>query len=135
MKTKFARGTSFGSAWMDGKMVALLPPEAIELFTNSGIFVYTESGLTSVKDGTVPKIAGFKIVQSNNTPVSADATPQYSLLFGVQGESGAIVTQQSIDLIPYMREKSLNKGFKGGGIFGTEGHRSDKIGRLIATIA
>jgi len=132
MKTKFTRGTANGTAYMAGKMLAVLPPEMIELLTQSGTFQYTESGFTNLKDGSVAKIAGWEIVQSNNTPVSGST---YYALFGVKGESGAIATQKSIDLIPYIREKSLNKAFKGGGLFGTAGHRSDKTGALICTLS
>ena len=131
MKTKFSRGNN-GTAWTAGKMRAVLPPEMIELLTQTGAFQYTESGFTNIKEGTVTKIAGWTITQSNKTPVSGST---YYALFGVEGESGAIATQKAIDLIPYMREKSLNQAFKGGGLFGTAGHRSDKTGVIICTVS
>ena len=60
--------------------------------------------------------AGWKIYESNN--VYMDSNNIFYPLFTVDGMSFAAPIQKELNLIPYMRDESLNKAFKGGFVFG-----------------
>jgi hypothetical protein len=131
MKAIFSRG----KAWVDGKMGAFLPPEYIAILNQIPNLLNTESGKKEVEKGFVGFLAGWKIYESNNlySEVFIDNVVSYPL-FGVLGETTASVKQSKIDLIPYMREKSVNKAFKGTGVFGTGLVRPDKLRTINANI-
>ena len=65
MKTKFSRGHN-GSAWKNGKMIAILPPELIAIMLGMTMLQYTESQVKDVQKGVVLEKAGWKIYESNN---------------------------------------------------------------------
>lgn len=128
MKAKFQRA----KAWKTGKMGAFLPPELSALTNQVKELMNTESGKKQVEKGFVGKLGGWIIYESNN--IANDAEGNFYPLFGILGETTASVKQKKIKLISYMREKSLNKAFKGGGMYGTGCARPDKLGTVKAKV-
>ncbi len=125
MKTKFSRGHN-GSAWKNGKMIAILPPELIAIMLGMTMLQYTESQVKDVQKGVVLEKAGWKIYESNN--IYSPSSGVFQPLFGVEGETLASVIQKDMTLIPYMREESINEAYKGAGMFGVSAPRSDLLG-------
>lgn len=128
MKAKFQRE----KAWKSGKMGAFLPPELSALTNQVKELMNTESGKKQVEKGFVGKLGGWTIYESNN--IASDAEGNFYPLFGVLGETTASVKQKKIKLVSYMREKSLNKAFKGAGVYGTGCARPDKLGTVKAKV-
>ena len=128
MKAEFQRA----KAWKSGKMGAFLPPEISALLNQVPGLLNTETGMKQREAGFVGKLAGWKIYESNN--IATDSDGNVYPLFGVLGETTASVKQRKINLIPYMREKSLNKAFKGAGVYGTGCPRPDKFGTIKAKV-
>jgi len=128
MKAEFQRT----KAWKSGKMGAFLPPEISALLNQVPGLLNTETGMKQREAGFVGKLAGWKIYESNN--IATDSDGNVYPLFGVLGETTASVKQRKINLIPYMREKSLNKAFKGAGVYGTGCPRPDKFGTIKAKV-
>ena len=125
MKTKFSRGHN-GSAWKNGKMIAILPPELIAIMLGMTMLQYTESQVKDVQKGVVLEKAGWKIYESNN--IYSPSEGVFQPLFGVEGETLASVIQKDMTLIPYMREESINEAYKGAGMFGVSAPRADLLG-------
>ena len=125
MKSKFSRGHN-GSAWQNGKMIAILPPELIAIMLGMTMLQYTESQVKDVQTGVVLEKAGWKIYESNN--IYSPSTGVYQPLFGVEGETLASVIQKDMNLIPYMRTESINEAYKGAGMFGVAAPRADMLG-------
>ncbi len=134
MKTKFARGNN-GSAWVNGKMIAVFPPEAIAIMLGMTYLQYTESQVKDKSTGFVTEKAGWRIYESNN--IATPAADSYRPLFGIEGESLACVIQKDMELVPYMRDASLNKAYKGGAVYGVGAPRADKLGtaKLSVTLS
>ena len=125
MKTKFSRGHN-GSAWKNGKMIVILPPELIAIMLGMSMLQYTESQVKDVQTGMVLEKAGWKIYESNN--IYSPSAGVFQPLFGVEGETLASVIQKDMTLIPYMREESINEAYKGAGMFGVSAPRADLLG-------
>lgn len=131
VKAKFSRYNT----WKTNEMIAILPPEMIAIMLNIPFSQYTESQVKDKVKGELSEKAGWKIVESNNiktTTVSSSTV--YHPLFGIRGESFAAPIQKSLELIPYMRDESLNKAFKGGFIFGGGVPNYKKLGTADVTI-
>lgn len=133
MKAIFSKN----NAWFDGKMGAFLPPEFISILNRIPNLFQTESGKKEIEKGFVGKLAGWDVYESNNIYSNQEAIDNIIAypLFGVLGETTASIKQKKIDLIPYMREKSVNKAFKGTGVFGTGLPRPDKLGTMKAKLS
>ena len=127
MKAKFVRGTT-GSAWVNGKMAAIFPPEAIAVMLGMTQLQYTESQIKDKVTGFVTEKAGWKIYESNN--IASPEENVYRPLFGIEGESLASVIQSDMNLVPYMRDESLNKAYKGAAVYGVGAPRADKLGTV-----
>ena len=127
MKAKFVRGIN-GSAWVNGKMAAIFPPEAIAVMLGMTQLQYTESQIKDTVTGFVTEKAGWKIYESNN--IASPDTNTYRPLFGIEGESLASVIQSDMNLVPYMRDESLNKAYKGAAVYGVGAPRADKLGTV-----
>lgn len=112
MKAKFARANVFKS----GQMSVYIPPEAAAVALGMSYKQYTESEVKDIKTGLLQTQAGWKIYESNN--VYMDSNNIFYPLFTVDGMSFAAPIQKELNLIPYMRDESLNKAFKGGFVFG-----------------
>lgn len=132
MKTKFSRGHN-GSAWKNGKMIAILPPELIAIMLGMTMLQYTESQVKDVQKGVVLEKAGWKIYESNN--IYSPSEGVFQPLFGVEGETLASVIQKDMKLIPYMRTESINEAYKGAGMFGVSAPRADLLGTAKISLA
>jgi len=132
MKSQFSRGHN-GSAWQNGKMIAILPPELISIMLGMTMLQYTESQVKDVQTGMVLEKAGWKIYESNN--IYSPSTGVFQPLFGVEGETLASVIQKDMKLIPYMRNESINEAYKGAGMFGVSAPRSDMLGTAKISVS
>ncbi len=112
MKAKFQRANAF----QNGKMSVYIPPEAAAVALGMSYKQYTESEVKDIKTGLLQTQAGWKIYESNN--VYMDSNNIFYPLFTIDGMSFAAPIQKELKLIPYMRDESLNKAFKGGFVFG-----------------
>lgn len=132
MKAKMSRNNVFQS----GKMSCYLPPEAVAVALGMTLSQYTESQVKDIKTGFVSEKAGWKIYESNNVAVVDNAnTKLYYPLFTVDGRTFAAPLQKSLDLIPYMRDESVNKAFKGTFVFGRGVPNSKYLGTCCWSIA
>lgn len=129
MKAKFSRAKS----WETGKMVSVIPPELTAILNQVPNLTGTESGFDERKKGFVREISGWKIYESNNIKVNGN---EFYPLFGIKGGSLASVKQKDLDLMSYMREKSLNEAFKGGAVWGVGSPYPAKLGtaRISVTL-
>lgn len=122
MKAMFSRNKS----WRSGKMGAFLPPEMTAILNQVPSLTSSEAGHKERSKGWVRDLAGWQIYESNN--IHTDKDGSMFPLFGVLGETTASVKQKKMELIPYIREKSINPAFKGAGMFGVGTARPDKLG-------
>lgn len=131
MKALFSRK----KAWVTGKMAAFLPPEMTAILNQVPNLTNSEAGHKERAKGWVRELSGWQIYESNN--IAADTDGYFYPLFGVIGETTASVKQKNMELIPYMREKSINKAYKGAGVFGVGTARPDKLGtaKIKATLS
>lgn len=114
MKAKFIRA----NAWQSGKMLAFIPPEAAAKALNMSLLQYTESQVKDIKTGMLAEKAGWKIFETNN--ILADKSGVYHPLFAIEGRTFATPIQKDLEIIPYMRDESINKAYKGGFVFGAD---------------
>lgn len=112
MKAKFIRN----NAWESGKMCVFIPPEAAAKALNMSLLQYTESQVKDIKTGMLAEKAGWKIYETNN--IKPDSSSVYHPLFAIEGRTFAAPIQKDLEIIPYMRDESINKAFKGGFVFG-----------------
>lgn len=132
MKAKMARLNVFQS----GKMSCYLPPEAVAVALGMTMSQYTESQVKDIKTGFVSEKAGWKIYESNNVAVVDNSgTKLYYPLFTVDGRTFAAPLQKSLELIPYMRDESVNKAFKGTYVFGRGVPNAKYLGTCCWSIA
>lgn len=132
MKAKMSRKNVFQS----GKMSCYLPPEAVAVALGMTMSQYTESQVKDIKTGFISEKAGWKIYESNNVAVvNNSGTNLYYPLFTVDGRTFGAPLQKSLDLIPYMRDESVNKAFKGTFVFGRGVPNSKYLGTCCWSIA
>lgn len=125
MKAKFSRV----NAWKSDKMLAFLPPEMIAVMLGMTFMQYTEMQVKDKALGEISKKAGWRIFESNNVAAVKDGDDTIlNPVFGIEGETFAAPLQQSLELIPYMRDESVNKAFKGTFVFGGSCPNSKKLG-------
>jgi len=124
------------NVWKTGKMIAILPPEMIAIMLGMSFIQYTESQVKDKEVGKVSEKAGFEIFESNNIgSTEAGGTITYYPLFGVEGEVFAAPIQKGLNLIPYMRDESINKAYKGAFIFGGSVPNAKKLATAKVTCA
>ncbi len=124
------------NVYQTGKMSCYLPPEAIAIGLGMPLLQYTESQAKDIKTGFIMEKAGWKIYESNNVAaVEKDSTMNYYPLFTVDGMTFAAPLQKDLELIPYTREKSVNKAFKGTFVFGRGVPNAKYLGTCCWSIA
>lgn len=122
------------NAWESGRMLAFLPPEIIAIMLGMPFVQYTESQVKDKAIGEISKKAGFKIFESNNVgSTESGGTITYYPLFAVEGKTFAAPIQKSLQLIPYMRDESLNKAYKGGFVFGGTVPNAKRLATAMVT--
>lgn len=137
MATKFQRGDNKGhNSWIQGKMLAVVPPEYQFILGDLEDLKYTESGQKKVANGFIGRLAGWDIVVSNN--VASNGNVFYPL-FGVKGKTLAGGASKDLKLQDYVPDKSFDTHYKGWGYMGAGAPRADLFGtaevEIDATIA
>lgn len=130
MATKFRRGDGKGhNAWIDGSMVAIVPPEYQFVLGQLDELKYTESGHKRIKKGYVGELCGWDIVVSNNiASTTKGGKTTYYPLFGVKGKTLAGGASKNLSLQSYVPDKSFNTHYKGWGFIGAGAPRADFFG-------
>ena len=133
MAAKFQRGDNNGhNSWVDGKMIAIVPPEYEFYLGKLDIYGNVESGHRKLEKGYIGKLCGWEIYTSNNiTGVSdGDGGVDYYPLFGIEGKTLAGGVSSNLNTMHYMPEKSFNTCYKGYGLFGVGAPRADFLGTV-----
>ena len=127
MQAKFQRGDKKGhNAWVDGKMVAIIPPEYQFYLGKMDELKYTESGHRKIEKGYIGHLAGWDILVSNNVAQPQDGV--FYPLFGVRGGTLAGGVGADMNVESYVPDKNFNTCFKGYGIYGVGAPRVDLLG-------
>lgn len=127
MQAKFQRGDGKGHTnWIDGQMIAVLPPEYEFYLGKLKDFVYVESGHKKLEKGFIGRLSGWDIHISNNVAQPEDGI--FYPLFGIKGKTLAGGVSSDLNTKSYMPEKNFNTRYKGYGIFGVGAPRVDFLG-------
>lgn len=127
MQAKFKRGDSKGhNNWIDGQMIAVVPPEFQFYLGKLEDYVYVESGHKKMEKGYVGKLAGWDILVSNNIAQPEDGV--FYPLFGVRGKTLAGGVSSDLNTKSYEPEKNFNTRYKGYGLYGVGAPRADFLG-------
>lgn len=133
MAAKFQRGDSNGhNSWVDGKMIAIVPPEYEFYLGKLDIYGNVESGHRKLEKGYIGKLCGWEIYTSNNITGVDDGEGgvDYYPLFGIEGKTLAGGVSSNLNTMHYMPEKSFNTCYKGYGLFGVGAPRADFLGTV-----
>jgi len=129
MQAKFQRGDRKGHTnWIDGQMIAILPPEYEFYLQKLKDFTYVESGHRKLEKGFIGHLSGWDIYISNN--VASPETNVYYPLFGIKGKTLAGGVSSNLNMKSYMPEKNFNTRYKGYGLFGVGAPRVDWLGTV-----
>lgn len=129
MQAKFKRGDGKGHTnWIDGQMIAIVPPEFQFYLGKLQDYVYVESGHKKLEKGFVGKLAGWDILVSNN--VANPATNEFFPLFGIRSKTLAGGVSSNLNMKHYMPEKNFNTRYKGYGLYGVGAPRADFLGTV-----
>ncbi len=127
MQTMFKRGDNNGhNNWVDGQMVAVVPPEFEFFLAKQQIFQYVESGHKKIEKGFVGKMSGWDILVSNN--IYKDGSGNYYPLFGQRGKTLAGGVQKTLDVQTYVPDNKFDTHYKGYGVYGVGAPRADMLG-------
>lgn len=132
MQNEFKRGDKNGHTnWVDGKMVAIVPPEFEFFLAKQQMYDYVESGHKKVEKGFVGKMSGWDILVSNNVATTGTgADTFYYPLFGQRGATLAGGVQKKLDMKSYVPDKRFDTFYKGYGIYGVGAPRADLLGSI-----
>ena len=136
MQATFKRGDGEGhNSWLDGQMLAIVPPEFQFFLSGMQDFEYVESGHKKIEKGFVGRLAGWDILVSNNIKaVEEDGKLVYYPLFGIKGKTLAGGVSSDLNTKSYEPELNFNTRYKGYGLFGVGAPRADFLGTAkIAT--
>lgn len=136
MQAIFKRGDGEGhNSWLDGQMLAIVPPEFQFFLSGMQDFEYVESGHKKIEKGFVGRLAGWDILVSNNIKaVEEDGKLVYYPLFGIKGKTLAGGVSSDLNTKSYEPELNFNTRYKGYGLFGVGAPRADFLGTAkIAT--
>lgn len=129
MQAKFQRGDKKGHTnWIDGQMIAILPPEYEFYLQKLKDFTYVESGHRKLEKGFIGHLSGWDIYISNN--VASPESNVYYPLFGIKGKTLAGGVSSNLNMKSYMPEKNFNTRYKGYGLFGVGAPRVDWLGTV-----
>lgn len=127
MQAKFKRGDGEGhTSWVDGQMIAVVPPEYQFYLGKLDELKYVESGHKQIKKGYVGTLCGWDIVVSNN--VAQPEAGVFYPLFGIKGKTLAGGLSKDLNMMHYVPEKNFNTNYKGYALFGTGAPRADYLG-------
>ena len=129
MQAKFKRGDGKGHTnWIDGQMIAIVPPEFQFYLGKLQDYVYVESGHKKLEKGFVGKLAGWDILVSNN--IANPSTNVFYPLFGIRSKTLAGGVSSNLNMKHYMPEKNFNTRYKGYGLYGVGAPRADFLGAV-----
>lgn len=129
MQAKFQKGDGKGhNNWIDGQMVAIVPPEYQFYLGKLEDYRYVESGHKKMAKGFIGQLCGWDIVVSNN--VARDEEGNAYPLFGVKGKTLAGGVSSNLNTQSYMPEKNFNTRYKGYGLYGVGAPRADFLGTV-----
>jgi hypothetical protein len=127
MRVKFQRGDKNGHTnWVDGQMIAIVPPEFEYFLGKLQDYEYVESGHRKMEKGFVGKLGGWDIMISNN--VASPEEGVFYPLFGIKGKTLAGGVSSDLNTKHYMPEKNFNTRYKGYGLYGVGAPRADFLG-------
>lgn len=134
MRTKFQRGDNNGhNNWVDGSMIAIVPPEFEYFLGKLQMYEEVESGHRKMEKGFIGKLEGWDIMVSNNvvTTTYTSSGTDYTVLhplFGVRGKTLAGGVSKELNTKSYEPEKTFNTAYKGYGLYGVGAPRADFLG-------
>ena len=129
MQAKFKRGDGKGHTnWVDGQMIAIVPPEFQFYLGKLQDYVYVESGHKKLEKGFIGKLAGWDILVSNN--IANPSSGVFYPLFGIRGKTLAGGVSSNLNMKSYMPEKNFNTRYKGYGLYGVGAPRADFLGTV-----
>ena len=127
MQAKFKRGDGKGHTnWIDGSMIAIVPPEFQFYLGQLDDYEQVESGHKKIEKGFVGKLCGWDILISNNIAQPEDGV--FFPLFGIKGKTLAGGVSSNLNTQHYMPEKNFNTRYKGYGLYGVGAPRADFFG-------
>ena len=127
MQAKFQRGDKKGhNSWVDGKMVAIIPPEYQFYLGKMDELKYTESGHRKIEKGYIGHLAGWDILVSNNVAQPEDGV--FYPLFGIRGGTLAGGVANDMHVESYVPDKKFDTCYKGYGLYGVGAPRVDLLG-------
>lgn len=134
MQAKFKRGDNAGhTSWIDGQMMAVIPPELQFYLTNFEDFKEVESGQRKLEKGLIGRLAGWDIVVSND--IRTVGNNVFYPLFGIKGKTLAGGISSNLNTQSYKPEANFNTAYKGYGMFGVGAPRADFLGTAKLEIA
>lgn len=132
MRTKFQRGDGLGhNNWVDGKMIAIVPPEYEFYLGKLQMYEEVESGHRKIEKGFIGRLEGWDIMVSNNIASTYDETTQKTTfypLFGIRGKTLAGGVSSNLNTKAYEPEANFDTAYKGYGLFGVGAPRADYFG-------
>lgn len=129
MQAEFQRGDKKGHTnWIDGQMVAIVPPEYQFYLGKLEDLKYVESGHKKMAKGYIGHLCGWDIIVSNN--VAQPESGVFYPLFGVRGKTLAGGVSSNLNTQSYIPDKSFNTCYKGYGLFGVGAPRADFLGTV-----
>lgn len=127
MQAKFQRGDKKGHTnWIDGSMIAIVPPEYEFYLGKLEDYKYVESGHKKIEKGFIGRLCGWDILVSNN--IAQPEAGVFYPLFGVKGKTLAGGISSDLNINSYMPEKNFNTRYKGYGLYGVGAPRADFLG-------
>ena len=134
MQAKFQRGDGKGHTnWIDGDMVAVIPPEYQFYLGKLDELKYTEKGAEETRKGYIGHLCGWEILVSNN--IAQPENGVFYPLFGVKGKTLAGGVSSNMNTTFYTPEKNFNTCYKGYGLYGVGAPRADFLGTVKVSAA
>ncbi len=133
MQAKFQRGDGKGhTSWIDGQMIAVIPPEYEFYLGKLADWKYVESGHKKMAKGFIGQLCGWDLVVSNNiaSVEESDGSTTYYPLFGIKGKTLAGGVSSDLNMQHYIPEKNFNTRYKGYGLYGVGAPRVDHLGTV-----
>lgn len=136
MRTKFQRGDNAGhNNWVDGKMIAIVPPEFEFYLGKLQMYEEVESGHRKIEKGFIGRLEGWDILVSNNIASYIDTNNSnkktFAPLFGVRGKTLAGGVSSNLNTKAYEPEANFDTAYKGYGLFGVGAPRADLLGTAL----
>ena len=129
MQAEFQRGDKKGHTnWIDGQMVAIVPPEYQFYLGKLDDLKYVESGHEKMAKGYIGRLCGWDILVSNN--IAQPETGVFYPMFGIRGKTLAGGVSSDLNTQAYIPDKSFNTCYKGYGLYGVGAPRADFLGTV-----